>query len=91
MGTSGIASGAREVFDFFKEALSKRNINSKVTKVGDMGYCYAEPTVEVILPGLEPVIIGDVDVQKADIIIEKYIKEGELVEGLIPENFEKVD
>ncbi len=56
-----------------------------------MGYCYAEPTVEVIIPGKEPVVFGYVDVKKADEIIEKYIKGGELVEGIIPVNYKKID
>jgi NADP-reducing hydrogenase subunit HndB len=56
-----------------------------------MGYCYAEPTVEVQLPGREPLVYGFVDRKRADEIIEKYIKNGELVEGIIPVNYEKID
>jgi len=37
------------------------------------------------------VVFGFVDTKKADEIIEKYIKNGELVEGIIPVNYEKVD
>ncbi|MBN2520421.1 MAG: (2Fe-2S) ferredoxin domain-containing protein [Bacteroidales bacterium] len=91
MGTSGIASGAKQVFDFMKEALIKRNINAVITKVGDMGYCFAEPTIEVIVPGKKPVIFGDVTLRKADDIIEKYIKSGEEVEGIIEINFQKIN
>jgi NADP-reducing hydrogenase subunit HndB len=32
-----------------------------------------------------------VDVKKADEIIEKYIKGGALVEGIIPVNYKKID
>jgi NADP-reducing hydrogenase subunit HndB len=56
-----------------------------------MGYCYPEPTVEVTLPGQEPVVFGDVGEKKADEIIEKYIKTGELVDGIIPVNYETID
>jgi NADP-reducing hydrogenase subunit HndB len=56
-----------------------------------MGYCYAEPTVEVTLPGQDPVVFGDVNTAKADEIIEKYIKTGELVDGIIPVNYETID
>lgn len=91
MGTSGLASGAREVYDFLNDALKKRNIISKVTQVGDMGYSYAEPTIEVTLPGEKPVVFGDVDVKKADVIIEKYIRNKELVDGVIPVNYQTVD
>ncbi len=91
MATSGIASGAREIMHFLVEELEKRNINAIVTQTGDMGYCFAEPTIEVKLPGQEPVVYGYVDIQRADEIIEKYIKNGELVEGIIPENYQTID
>lgn len=91
MGTSGIASGAKEVMNFMIEALDKRNISAVVTQTGDMGYCYAEPTIEVILPGQSPVVFGYVDGKKADEIIEKYIKSGELVDGILPANYDTTE
>jgi NADP-reducing hydrogenase subunit HndB len=91
MATCGIAAGAKPIMDFFIEELDKRAIGAVVTQTGCMGYCYAEPTVEVQLPGHEPVVFGFVDRKKADDIIEKYIKNGELVEGIIPVNYEKID
>jgi NADP-reducing hydrogenase subunit HndB len=91
MATSGIASGAKEVMDFLIDECEKRNVEAVVTQTGDMGYCFAEPTIEVTLPGKEPVVFGYVDNKKADEIIEKYIKNGELVEGIIPQNYESID
>jgi NADP-reducing hydrogenase subunit HndB len=91
MATCGIASGARSIKDFLTAELSKRNIPSVVTQTGCMGYCYAEPTIEVKLPGREAVIFGYVDRIKADKIIEKYIKKGELTEGVIPRNYSTID
>ncbi|MBI9053767.1 MAG: (2Fe-2S) ferredoxin domain-containing protein [Bacteroidales bacterium] len=91
MATSGIASGAKEIMDFLIEALEKRNIEAVVTQTGDMGYCFAEPTIEVKKPGEEPIVFGYVDTEKADEIIEKYIKLGELVEGIIPVNYQVID
>ncbi len=91
MATCGIASGAKTVMEFFIEELEKRSIDAVVTQTGCMGYCYAEPTIEVKLPNQEPVVFGFVDNQKADEIIEKYIKNGELVEGIIPMNYNTID
>ncbi|HPE87465.1 MAG: (2Fe-2S) ferredoxin domain-containing protein [Bacteroidia bacterium] len=91
MATSGIASGAKEVFNFLVEELQKRNISAVVTQTGDMGYSYAEPTIEVTLPGKPPVVFGWVNITKADEIIEKYIRNGELVEGIIPANYKTID
>ncbi len=91
MATCGIASGAKQVMDFFIEEFDKRNIQAVVTQTGCMGYCFAEPTVEITLPGKEPVVFGYVDTRKADDIIEKYVKNVELVEGIIPVNYETIE
>jgi NADP-reducing hydrogenase subunit HndB len=91
MATCGIASGAKQVMDFMIEEFEKRGIDAIVTQTGCMGYCYAEPTIEVKVPGKEPIVFGFVTIKKADEIIEKYIKVGELVEGIIPVNYETIE
>lgn len=91
MATCGIASGSKTVMEFFLDQLEKRNIAAIVTQTGCMGYCYAEPTIEVKLPGQEPVVYGFVDLKRADQIIEKHIKTGELVDGIIPANYRSID
>jgi NADP-reducing hydrogenase subunit HndB len=91
MATCCIASGSRETMNYIVDELDKRNIEAVVTQTGCMGYCYAEPTVEVSVPGKESIVFGYVDVKKADEIIEKYIKGGMLVEGIIPVNYRKID
>ena len=91
MATCGIASGAKDVMDFMTDELEKRAIEAHVTQTGCMGYCYAEPTIEVTLPGNDPIVFGYVNIRKADEIIEKYIRNGELVEGIIPMNYQTID
>ncbi len=91
MATCGIASGAKETMEFLIYDLEKRGVEAVVTQTGCMSYCYAEPTIEVTLPGKEPLVFGGVDTDKADEIIEKYIMGGELVDGIIPVNYETID
>lgn len=91
MATCGIASGAKETMTYFIEELEHRSIEGVVTQTGCMGYCHSEPTIEVTIPGEEPVVFGNVDTKKASEIIERYIKKGELVDGIIPVNYETVD
>jgi NADP-reducing hydrogenase subunit HndB len=91
MATCGIASGAKTVMDYLVTEFEKRNIPAVVSQTGCMGYCYAEPTIEVKLPGQEPVVFGYVNEKKADQIIEKYVKNGELIDGIIPVNYESID
>jgi NADP-reducing hydrogenase subunit HndB len=91
MATCGIASGAKEVMEAFIEEFTKRNIDAVVTPTGCMGYCYAEPTVEITKPGSEPITFGYVDVKKTSKIMDKYILNNELVEGIIPVNYHSID
>ena len=91
MATCSIASGSRDTINYLRDELEKRNIEAEVTQTGCMGYCYAEPTIEVILPGRESLVFGYVDGKKADEIIEKYIRHGELVEGIIPVNYQDLE
>ncbi len=91
MATCGIASGARETMKFFVEELELQAIDALVTQTGCMGYCYAEPTVEVILPNKAPVVFGFVNKTKAAEIIDVYIKKGQLIDGIIPVTFKTID
>ncbi len=91
MATCGIASGAKDLMEFLIDELDKRNIEAVVTQTGCMGYCYAEPTIEVTLPNKAPIVFGYVNLKKGDEIIEKYIKNNELVDGIIPVNYESIE
>ncbi|PWE00866.1 (2Fe-2S) ferredoxin domain-containing protein [Marinilabilia rubra] len=91
MATCGIASGARDTMNYMVDELESQAVDAVVTQTGCMGYCYAEPTIEVTLPGEKPVVFGQVDTKKASEIIEKYIKNGELVDGIIPDSYETID
>jgi NADP-reducing hydrogenase subunit HndB len=66
MATCGIAAGAKEIMNYFIEALDREKVDALVTQTGCMGYCYAEPTVEVTLPGKEPLVFGHVKKAKVD-------------------------
>jgi len=91
MATCGIASGAKDTMKYFVEELEQQAIDGVVTQTGCMGYCYAEPTVEVTLPEKEPVVFGYVTKKKAEEIIDVYIKKGELVDGIIPLSFKTIN
>ncbi|WP_372775895.1 ferredoxin [Mangrovibacterium sp.] len=91
MATCGIASGAKETMNFLIEELDHQGIDAIVTQTGCMGYCYAEPTIELLIPGKEAVVYGFVDKNKAQEIIEKHIKRNELVDGIIPPTYKTID
>lgn len=90
MATCGIASGARETMNAFLRKIEDEKMHAVVTQAGCMGYCHSEPTVEITIPGKDPVVFGHVDTKKAVEIVDKYIKNGELLEGIIPVNYQTI-
>lgn len=84
MATCGIAAGARTTFNAIIEEAKNLGINNlTLVQSGCMGSCFAEPTVEVIVPGQEAILYGNVDEEKGREIVRKHIKNGELVQDLI--------
>lgn len=90
MATCGIAAGAKEIMNYFIEALDREKIDALVTQTGCMGFCYAEPTIEVTVPGKESVVFGHVKKEKVDEIIKVYIKTGALIDDIIPITYNTV-
>lgn len=90
MATCGIASGAKQVMEHLMEKAEELKLSIVFTQTGCMGYCHAEPTIEVKVPGKDPIVFGNVDNKKADEILEKYVMNNELVEGIIPVNYETI-
>lgn len=86
MATCGIASGSRETINAIVDEVRLQGIsNVSVVQTGCLGYCYAEPVVEVKMPDKEPVLYGNVDSKKAREIVNKHIKNGEVVTDLVIE------
>jgi len=91
MATCGIASGAKDTMNYLIEELDHQGIDAIVTQTGCMGYCYAEPTIELTISGQRPVVYGYVNKTKALEIIEKHIKLNEMVDGIIPVAYSTID
>lgn len=90
MATCGIAAGAKEVMSYFIEALNREEVDALVTQTGCMGYCYAEPTIEVTVPGKDPIIFGHVNKEKVNEIIRLYIRQGILLDDIIPVTYTSI-
>jgi NADP-reducing hydrogenase subunit HndB len=92
LATCSIASGGKEVMAAMKEEVAAQGLDVEFMQSGCMTYCYAEPTVQITLPGKEPVMFGPVDAEKAKLLVDKYVKSGEMVQGvgIIPVGYERV-
>lgn len=91
MGTCGIAAGARDTFNKFLEVLENKELKEvKVISVGCVGFCHAEPTVQINIPGSEPVIYGKITEDKVTEVVEKVIIKRELLdENYLIKSFNK--
>jgi NADP-reducing hydrogenase subunit HndB len=84
MGTCGIAAGAKETLGAIVEELAAKGMKDVlVRQSGCMGVCYAEPTVEVVVPDMPVVIYGDVDKATARHIVEDHLVNRRLLDKRI--------
>ena len=81
MGTCGIAAGARDSFNKFLEVIEELKLEEvKVISVGCIGFCHVEPTVQVNIPGQEPLIFGKITEDKVKELVETVIIKRELLD-----------
>jgi len=75
MGTCGIAAGAKATFETFTKQLGALGLLEKteLKGTGCLGLCYSEPTVEVRVPGKEPVVYGKVNEKEVEKIINEHL------------------
>lgn len=93
MGTCGIAAGAKETFSALIDAIDKHDLDHiVVTQTGCMGYCHAEPTVEVNEPNKKPILYGHIDAEKAErLIIKHFIQNKLLQDSIIGETHKRAE
>ena len=85
MGTCGIAAGAKTTLDVFLRSLDEHKLvgSVMVRQTGCMGLCHSEPTVEVAVPGMPPIIYGNVDGEVAKELVSKHIIGRQLLDKYI--------
>ena len=85
MGTCGIAAGAKEILDLFIAGIDEHKLvdSCLLRQTGCMGLCHSEPTVEIAVPGMPPVIYGNVNKDIVKQIIQKHLIGKELLDGHI--------
>lgn len=84
MATCGVAAGARAAYDALRDELTKAGrADVHLMSTGCVGFCYAEPIVEVREAGKPPVRYGSVDEARAREIVQKHILKGELIDHAV--------
>jgi NADP-reducing hydrogenase subunit HndB len=84
MGTCGIAAGAREtMLSIIDELKRRQKFDVTVSETGCVGLCVKEPIVEIEVPGMPKVVYGNVDKNKARLLVASHIVNHEPVEDLV--------
>lgn len=81
MATCGIAAGSRETINAIVDEVRRQGLgNVAVVQTGCMGCCYAEPVVEVRIPGKPPVLYGRIDAARGRELVARHVKNGSVIE-----------
>ena len=72
LGSCGLAAGAGKVYDELFRIRESDNLDFELKKTSCIGLCFKEPLVEII-DETGNYLYGEVDIKKADEIIEKHI------------------
>ena len=70
----GQAAGAPQVVEAIRAQLQANGIDATVSEVGCIGLCYAEPLVDVQLPGAPRVFYANVSPEAVPEILEAHLK-----------------
>jgi NADH-quinone oxidoreductase subunit F len=73
LGTCGIAAGGNKVMEAIKGEVSSRGLDVDVDFTSCIGMCYAEPAVEIALPGSASVVYGGIYPDKVAQLIESHV------------------
>ena len=76
-GLMGEAAGAKAVLSALRNAVEESGVDAAISEVGTRGLCYAEPLVDVAVPGGPRVLYGNVAPEQAAAIVERHVREGE--------------
>jgi len=85
LGSCGIASGARQVYETLQEELRRRKLQIALSVTGCIGACHREPLIELRLDDGSRFLYGELDPEKTRRVVEEHLIGGNQVEEyLIP-------
>lgn len=73
LSTCGVAAGARPVYETLRATVAERGLDVAVVPTGCNGMCYAEPLVEIAIPGVPRTMYGAIDRERAMHLIDGHV------------------
>ncbi len=77
-GLMGEAVGALEVLDAFRAEIAAKGLDATVSAVGTSGLCYAEPLVDLQVPGGPRALYANVTPEQVARLVERHVAGGEV-------------
>ena len=74
----GNAAGAQQVISSLKSSLDSMNLDVNLDEVGCLGLCYAEPLIDIQLPGSSRLFFDNVVPDKVNDLLQSYISDGKV-------------
>ena len=78
----GQAAGGVEVVQALRDALDDQGADARLSEVGCFGLCYAEPLLDIQLPGGPRVFYGNFDPARAGEVVSAHVAGGQPVQEL---------
>ncbi len=75
----GQAAGADAVVASLREALEDQGVDARVSEVGCFGLCYAEPLLDIQMPGGPRIFYGNFDPDNAAEVVRSHLAGGQPV------------
>jgi NADH-quinone oxidoreductase subunit F len=72
-GTCGIAAGAEDILSALRQELEKNGLEAEIIQVGCIGFCYAEPLIEIAKTGKPSVFYGNLTPALITEIVRDYL------------------
>ena len=79
----GQAAGAEQVAETIASELETQGLRARISRVGCLGPCFAEPLVDILVPGKSRVVYGNVSPERAPDILASHLGRGEPVRDLV--------
>ena len=75
-GILGHAAGGLATAEAFRRELKEQGVEATLSEVGTTGLCYAEPLVDIAMPGLPRVLYANVHPDRVAEMVASHVKEG---------------
>ncbi|MEA1959869.1 MAG: NADH-quinone oxidoreductase subunit NuoF [Bacillota bacterium] len=78
LGTCGIAAGGNKIWEAVESELALQGLQADMVSTGCIGMCYAEPIMEVFVPGEPRVIYGNLTPEQAIEVVDLHLGKSEI-------------